>query len=392
MENNENLLIGIIIPIFNSEIYLEKCINSIINQTYRKIKILLIDDGSSDNSVKICNKFIKIDNRITLIQQDHLGAMQARMTGINKIECDYVTFIDSDDYVDFNYIENLASYIVDNDMVTSGMNYVNKKIKDGILPGNYLIDEKSPIINNMIYMDDGITRGILTNMCGKIFKTSIAKRVIQDISNDIYYGEDGNFVYRYILECKNVCVTHYCGYYYIINPYSITHVIHNDYLINVNHLYLSLKDAFEKSNYKYLLIRQLQRWISAHIRRAQYIMGFKGYTEFSYIIPCKKEIANKNIIVYGAGNVGADYVRQIIKEKICSSFRVVAKNWNNKVKILNVEVEAPSVINEYNYDYILIAVNNDDVKKEMLMELDKIGVEKEKILAEKPLYIESFFS
>ena len=105
-----NVLISIIVPIFKVEKYLRECLNSIINQTYKNLEIILIDDGSPDNSGKICDEYAKKDKRIKVIHKENEGVSIARNIGIKSANGDYVTFIDSDDYVANNYIEILYKY------------------------------------------------------------------------------------------------------------------------------------------------------------------------------------------------------------------------------------------------------------------------------------------
>ena len=100
-------LVSVIVPIYNVEKYLNKCIESIINQTYKNLEIILIDDGSTDKSGKICDRFAKKDNRIKVIHQKNAGVSSARNTGIDSADGLWIAFIDSDDWVEENYIKNL---------------------------------------------------------------------------------------------------------------------------------------------------------------------------------------------------------------------------------------------------------------------------------------------
>ena len=98
--------ISIIVPIYNSELYLVECVNSIIDQTYKDIEIVLINDGSTDNSLKICKKFK--DNRIVIVNKENSGVSDSRNVGIERSTGDYISFVDSDDIIDTHYIEYLA--------------------------------------------------------------------------------------------------------------------------------------------------------------------------------------------------------------------------------------------------------------------------------------------
>lgn len=98
-------LISIIVPVYNTENYLEKCLYSLVNQTYKNIEIIIVDDGSPDNSMNIIQKFVLADNRVKVISQKNQGLSGARNTGMNNTNGDYIMFIDSDDWIEIDTCE-----------------------------------------------------------------------------------------------------------------------------------------------------------------------------------------------------------------------------------------------------------------------------------------------
>ena len=109
-----NDLISIIVPVYNIEKYLQKCIKSIINQTYKNIEIILVDDGSKDNSGKICDEFKQIDNRIKVIHKENGGLSDARNAGLKIAKGEYIGFVDSDDYIAQDMFETLYKLAKEN--------------------------------------------------------------------------------------------------------------------------------------------------------------------------------------------------------------------------------------------------------------------------------------
>lgn len=99
--------ITVIVPVYNVENYLRKCLDSIISQTYKNIEIVVVNDGSTDASGEICKEFAEIDHRITYIEQENAGLSAARNTGLENMSGDYVTFVDSDDWIEQDYVETL---------------------------------------------------------------------------------------------------------------------------------------------------------------------------------------------------------------------------------------------------------------------------------------------
>ena len=108
-----NELISIIVPIYNVEKYLRQCLDSIMNQTYRNFECLLINDGSSDNSEDICREYVSKDSRFRYFEKENGGVSSARNLGIEHSKGEYITFIDSDDWVDSDYLEVLYNSLVD---------------------------------------------------------------------------------------------------------------------------------------------------------------------------------------------------------------------------------------------------------------------------------------
>ena len=123
MKNEGNFLISIVIPVYNAEKYLGGCLNSIQNQTYKNFEVILVNDGSIDNSESICKSFVEADTRFRYYLKGNGGAPSARNFGLDNVTGDYVTFIDADDWVEENHLEVLINNIKENnsDMAVSSI-------------------------------------------------------------------------------------------------------------------------------------------------------------------------------------------------------------------------------------------------------------------------------
>ena len=137
-------LVSIIIPVYNVEQYLSECMESVLKQTYTNLEILLVDDGSTDSSPKICDKYASQDFRVKVIHKKNGGPMSACLMGIREAAGEYLAFMDSDDWIDLSMIEELVKE-------TNGSDRE-------IICSNYVIEKKNKDDSIDIYLDDGIIR------------------------------------------------------------------------------------------------------------------------------------------------------------------------------------------------------------------------------------------
>lgn len=170
--------ISVIIPVYNTENYVRKCIESILIQTYKNIEIIIIDDGSKDDSGKICEEFL-VDNRVKIFHQNNQGTSCARNYGLKNVTGKYICFIDSDDYVEKDYIEFLYNLITkfNTDIAVCGFDYAytNNKFRCN----NKKKKNKTIILNNeqaLIKMCD-FNDCFMPICCNKIYKTELFKDI-----------------------------------------------------------------------------------------------------------------------------------------------------------------------------------------------------------------------
>lgn len=235
--------ITVIVPIYNVEKYLRKCLDSIINQTYSNIQLILVDDGSTDGSEKICDEYVtkyKKDMDICVIHQPNKGLSCARNIGIENAKGQYICFIDSDDYIELDMLENLYKAIKENksDISCCGKvkEYNNRKI--------YLNNKNSfscsgiEAIGRMFTFDD-----LDNSACDKLFKTEL----FRDIKfPDGKYYEDIATIYYVFEKANNVSHVKNEGYHYLIRDTSISH---SEFSLNqLDLLYFSKKISSEFAN------------------------------------------------------------------------------------------------------------------------------------------------
>ena len=164
-------LISIIVPVYNVEPYLKRCLDSIINQTYTNIEIILIDDGSTDNSGSICDDYSKQDKRIKVIHKKNSGPSAARNSGLKMSSGEYIGFVDSDDYIETNYLERMMTYNKNYNVVMCRTRRING---DNInVPRSFDYDDDYVILNGKESFALLCTEKIDCSCCDKLFSKDV---------------------------------------------------------------------------------------------------------------------------------------------------------------------------------------------------------------------------
>lgn len=239
--------ISIIIPIYNAATLLEKCFESVQRQTYNNLEVILINDGSTDTSQQICEKWIQQDKRFRIYNNNNMGVSYSRNFGIEKSNGDYIVFVDCDDFIEKNMIEVLVHKIDIFDYVM--INY-NKYYDEKNIVKNFEIEDreydKKEFLENFWELYGA---NMINSPCNKIFKASVLKK--NNIRFDLKYdlGEDLLFNLAYINECKTfLSINQYLyNYRYTIN--SLTTKYRENYLQTQLLLNNSIKEFFIQNNY-----------------------------------------------------------------------------------------------------------------------------------------------
>ena len=192
----------IIVPIYNTELYLDSCIQSILKQSFSDFELLLIDDGSSDRSGEICDSYTKKDSRVQVFHTDNKGVSCARNLGLSHANGQFVMFVDSDDELPDNAIANLVSDSVDFSVGSSRRLICGQKQE-------YRYQEDKYYKNNIdIFFDDSFPISeLLDGPCAKLYKTDIIRCNALNFNEKLNYGEDKLFVYSFLLHAEKIKAT-----------------------------------------------------------------------------------------------------------------------------------------------------------------------------------------
>lgn len=280
----KEILVTVIVPCYNVEKYIEKGLNSLINQTLKDIEIIVINDGSNDNTLKILNDFKKNDKRIRIIDKKNEGVSAARNIGLKEAKGKYICFMDSDDWLEKDFLEKMYNKISENDydMVACDTYaiYPNKKkyIKSNI---NDNQDEKKLMID------------AYTVIWNKIYKKEIIKDIYFD--NSISFCEDVLFLYEVYLKVKRVGSIHEPLYNYLQREKSLTYT-YNEIIYDLIKSIDKVVDYYEINNY-----------LDKYYQEIEY-----SYVRYLFATFIKRLSKTKNKIEF---KKGCNFVKNKVKEK-----------------------------------------------------------------------------
>lgn len=284
-------LVTVILPIYNVEKYLEQCIETVINQTYKNLEIILVDDGSTDASSDICDKWAFADSRIKVIHKKNAGLGMARNTGLDNATGEYVLFVDSDDFICTNAIEILLEWIKDADIIYCGhavyydeVSIVKKPIRYGGLTfsGDDVVDKILPEMMGSLPEDPNDIYLPVSVWHGMYSMKSIKENKVKFPSERDFISEDMVFHVDLIQNVKKITFIENCLYYYRKNNEDSLTTVYNP-------------NRFEK---EIVLYNELSRRLSLVLSKEQYLLRlqrtFLGRTR-SCIVRAIKQSSNPSI-------------------------------------------------------------------------------------------------
>ena len=377
--------ISVIVPIYNVEDYLERCIESICRQTYRNLEIILVDDGSTDSSGAICERYAAHDRRIRVIHQKNGGLVSARKLGLKASAGDYIGFVDGDDYLEPEmYAALLGIMCRENvDFVHSGY-YVNEN------PGIYgtgkstaiQIEDDSRKKDVWEYiLSPASARRISPSIWSKLYRRELILEAYYGVPDENSYGEDLLNLCNCVLKASSFYITDRAYYHYVIRPDSMVHKKSVQNIQREKVLYDALCDLFRRYGLLGELSNDLETFYLYSITACIKHLGNTTCQLYKY--PDIQELIGKKIILYGAGEVGQDYYTQLRRDMRCELIAVTDTRHEN-YHLAYMNVISPAEIARYPYDAVVVAVFYEGSAGEIKRALLKQGIPAEKILWKKP--------
>lgn len=377
------ILVSIIVPIYNICDFLPDCIESIINQTYKNLEIILVDDGSTDGSQNICDRYAKQDSRINVLHKSNGGLVSSRKLGLFHSHGSYCFNVDGDDYIYPNAIEDLVQNAITTnaDIIQGGYAYDrnvflppneitmlgNSINKDSIV---YSWMKGCPIIDNAIW--------------NKLYRTTFFRNLYMRVSDNMSLGEDLIFFIYLIYNSTHISSISSLVYYYRTREGSISHQK------NIK----ALLDEGLLDHYLYTLIKEmspdfdelcLNKWILQ--RKTTGMRPFLKSQNLhiqTYQWRNPQSLYMKKIILFGAGTIGKDIYIQLSSYQNIDILSWVDFNYTN-IDYEIYKIENPDVIKAFDFDKILVLVQSQIHKNQIYDYLHhQIHIPNDKIILWEP--------
>jgi glycosyltransferase involved in cell wall biosynthesis len=379
---SSDALLSIIVPVYNVEPYLEKCITSILNQLYQNIEVILVNDGSTDQSSNICKYYADKDHRIIFIDKiENEGLVKTRQLALNIATGDYIGFVDSDDYIESDMFQSLMIHTseYDVDIVIGGhQELLNETVIDVMLNDHPIgfYDQQAilnQIIPKLLYNGTFGGYGIFTYLWNKIFKKSIIQNNLLSIDRNISLGEDAACTYSSIIDANSIYISSCTSYKYRQRPGSMIKstafdkIQYSKYIL----LYQHLKNKFKHHISYKTLINQLQYFllslITTRCLKNDELFGFSNLTN------------EKKIALIGAGTFGQNLYRNILNNEHYSLVGWYDEYWTEYRKI---GLDVNNINNlSHNYDVIVVGyINGDYANKTKTHLINQYNIAENKIL------------
>lgn len=384
MENSDQ--ISVIVPVYNIEQYVGKCLESILGQTYKHIEIIVINDGSQDDTGKICNSYANIDGRVKVIHQKNAGVANARKQGIKLAKGELIVFVDGDDWIEPDTLEQMYCKMHDEEVDIVAAGYIRELPKATTVVLNKLEGKKYNIyqnefLENVIYTSGSSRIGLDPSLCTKLFRTDILKQCIECMHENIHYAEDMVLLWQYMVKVNTIYVLENAYYHYRQREDSCIHTCDEVYFTQINSVYCILKYLFEECGIYKKLKEPLGKWLFKEVMR-----GLNGKFDFGFTCSVpeyyfEEQFFDKGtrVVLYGAGRVGKGYYLQIQNTKCVELIAWVDKDYRNE-ELEKLGVVSINAINEDEYDYILLATIYENMAENIKEELVAHGFDEKKIL------------
>lgn len=374
---------SIIIPIYNAMPFLEQCVDSLLNQTFSDIEIILVNDGSTDEGLFLCQDYERRDERITVWDQKNAGRVAARKAGVRLAKGQYISFVDADDWVEKDMYSQIYKQMEKNgksaDIVAFGLieEYGDRQIarKETVKAGFYEKETLEQLKEHILYDGYFFGFGMLPHLCDKVFRREVLlSSGFMEIDGDISYGEDTAASFRACLNSRSLQVLEITPYHYRQGNYTNGLRTLQVGQENFRSLYREFQIGMKKYPY-----RDAYEWqVVFYFWFVLLLRQFESLQSGDYLFPYSQNVFGKKVVLYGAGGFGIEVYKYIQKTGCCEITGWIDREYASQDKE-ELPLESLGSIYKKPFDYILITILNERTAWAIKEELCKNGIPPEKI-------------
>ncbi|MBQ6589706.1 MAG: glycosyltransferase [Butyrivibrio sp.] len=371
-------MISIVVTVYNLGNYIECCLKSIIMQTYMDIEVIVVDDGSTDNSARICDEYAARDSRVKVIHQENSGIVRARKNGLLASRGEYIGFVDGDDWIEPEMYEKLYRALTDENVQVSmcgrieEMGDLSRRVCQGIEAGRYGRNELlTQVFPRMIVKEGFFEWGIYPGYWDKLFSRCTLEPHLMNEDDRIVMGEDAAGVYPCLLSAESIYIMQDCLYHYRQSSNSMVKKKVADYeseRLRFKVLYQSVNEIFSKAADNLLADQWLLYVLFLMIPRADVL--YAGIEKLDYLFPFPEVKRGERVIIYGAGLYGTRLYRYLKDTGFCDVVAIADRDYA-RLKDDDMNVISPEEIDDHIYDAVVVASSYQHTRDAIIADLNQ---------------------
>ncbi len=380
-------LISVVIPVYNSQKTIRRCLDSILSQSYSNLEIIIIDDGSDDGSAEIIKEYTRHFLNIRFIQQKNKGSFAARNRGIKEARGEWIGFVDSDDWIEAEMYESLIEHAAsDIKWIESGYYTHAKEMVEHytmVPPGEHDVSEFS---YNLIYDKQNNMPAISQAIWTKLIRRSLLLEVLDGINADerLSFGDDAFLVYTTALKTRKLLFSNGCYYHHENTDNSLCKRKNLNVFVEIYRFYELMLAEVEEYPPEWNLPGQVQAYL-AHIINMGCFNNFGIRMISCFTFPGIERFNGKRIVIYGAGRVGQEYIHQLQEYPLIDVAQWV-DTYKGGTRWYGYSINSISELaDSTEVDYVLIAIAQKNKVEEVINILLTKGFAKKQIVWERPI-------
>jgi len=388
-----NPLLSIIIPAYNEEKRICKCLRSAISSSYKEIEIIVVDDGSSDDTFGVCKEFASanMDVPISIVTSEHLGIFEARKKGVSEAKGKYLTFLDADDWIDSNTYSEVMNICVENDIDVLAYTYngeginnftINHLYDEGIYDRKKIVDY---IIPTMMFDERYNRRRLDPSLCCKVMKKECYLFISNMVTSRVSIGEDALISYPLISIAEKIHIMNKPFYHYQQRQSSCSKTWDADKIDDLEKFYKEIKHVFNKLQMMEVMAEQIDNYMRMYISDFSVMRFGISMNLEKYSFPYYLFQPEDSVVIYGAGDVGDSYLHSMVRVNYIKISGWLDKNYSNKKYVCGMKPSSPADFVFDNKDKILIAAKTEKTVAEIKADLLELRVDADSIYWVKPI-------